>query len=337
MTSENGETPNRKYLVEEYRSRINRVIDYIETNIDKDLSLRELSVIAHFSPFHFHRIFGAMVGETLNDFIQRLRLEKAANRLISNPKNPVTAIALECGFSSPSTFARSFKETFGMTASQWRNGGYFSHSKNGKQDSKDGKEAGNFRQDFDVYPRYTQGNNELNWRVEMKNGTLIAEVEVKDMPEMHVAYVRHIGPYKGDVELFGRLFNRLMTWAGPRGLLRFPETKMMCVYHDDPEITDESKLRTDVCITVSEDTEVDGEVGKMVIPAGKYAIAHFEITPDRYQDAWNAVYSGWLPESGYQPSDEPAEGLCYELYRGSPDQHPEGKHMVDICIPVKPL
>lgn len=333
MAAANGETPNRKYLVEEYRSRINRVIDHIETNIDKDLSLRELSAIAHFSPFHFHRIFGAMVGETLNDFIQRLRLEKAAAKLISNPKNPVTAIALECGFSSPSTFARSFKDTFGMTASQWRSGGYLRHGKNGKQDSKDGKEVGNFRQDFDVYPQYTQGNNELNWRVEMKNGTLKAEVGVRDMPEMHVAYVRHIGPYKGDEELFGNLFNRLMTWAGPRGLLRFPETKIMCVYHDDPDITDESKLRTDACITVPEDTEVDGEIGKTAIPAGKYAIAHFEITPDRYQDAWNAVYSGWLPESGYQPADGPG----YELYYGTPDQHPEGKHVVDICIPVKPL
>jgi AraC family transcriptional regulator len=56
----NGENPNRKYLIEEYRSRINRVIDYIEANIDRDLSLPELAEVAHFSPFHFHRIFRAM-------------------------------------------------------------------------------------------------------------------------------------------------------------------------------------------------------------------------------------------------------------------------------------
>jgi AraC family transcriptional regulator len=108
---------------------------------------------------------------------------------------------------------------------------------------------------------------------------------------------------------------------------------MMAIYYDDPEVTDESKLRTDVCITVPADTKVDGEIGKTVIPAGKYAMAHFEINVDQYQDAWNTVFSGWLPESGYQPADGPT----YELYTGSPAEHPEGKCVVDICIPVKPL
>ena len=171
------------------------------------------------------------------------------------------------------------------------------------------------------------------WRIEMKKKEIQTNVKVKDMPEIHVAYVRHIGPYKGDQELFARLFNKLMAWAGPRGLLRFPETKVMAVYYDNPDIGDESKLRTDACITVPEDTQPEGEIGKTTIPAGKYAIAHFEITVDQYQDAWNAVYGGWLPESGYQPEDGP----CYELYLNDPKEHPEGKHIVDICVPVKPL
>ena len=100
---------NRKYLAEEYSARINRVIDYIEENISHSLSLTELSNVAHFSPFHFHRIFSGMVGETLNTFIQRIRLEKAATKLILNPKKAVTEIALECGFSSSPSFARAFR------------------------------------------------------------------------------------------------------------------------------------------------------------------------------------------------------------------------------------
>ena len=167
----------------------------------------------------------------------------------------------------------------------------------------------------------------------MKNEDIQTQVEVRDMPEMHVAYVRHIGPYKGDQELFARLFNKLMAWAGPRGLLRFPETKVLTIYYDNPDITDESKLRTDACITVPADTQVDGEIGKTTIPAGKYAVAHFEIMPDQYQDAWNAVYGGWLPQSGYQPEDGP----CYELYGSEMGADPKGKHIVDICLPVKPM
>lgn len=122
---------------------------------------------------------------------------------------------------------------------------------------------------------------------------LEARVEVKDMPEMYMAYLRHIGPYKGDTELFARLIDKLMKWAGPRGLVRFPETQMLTLYYDDLNITDESKLRMDVCITVPPDTPVDGEIGKTTIRAGKYAIAHFEIGADEYGDAWNAIFDGW--------------------------------------------
>lgn len=323
----------QRYLRESYIERINRVIDYIEANIDRDLSLLELADVAHFSPFHFHRIFNAMVGETLNGFIQRIRIEKAAAGLIGNPKKSVTEIAFEYGFSGSSTFARAFKETFGMSATEWRSGGHFRFSNNSKIESNESKTISNIHQDLDIYPHYTPGTQQQIWRIDMKSKQIQTNVEVKEIPEFHVAYVRHIGPYKGDQELFARLFNRLASWAGPRGLLRFPETKILCIYHDNPDITDESKLRTDCCISVPEDTNVEGEIGKMTIPAGKYAIAHFEIDPDRFQDAWDAVYGGWLPESGYQPAD----GLCYELCIGDPKQHPEGKFVVDICIPVKPL
>jgi AraC family transcriptional regulator len=305
----------------------------MEDNISKDLSLTELADVAHFSPFHFHRIFRGMVGETLNDFIQRIRVEKAAAKLVLNPRKPITDMAFECGFSSPSAFARSFRETYDMSASDWRSGGHLQHGKNSEAKGKDRQSVSNIGKDFAVSLYYDQDTNSQLWRVRMKNKEIQANVEAKDMPELHVAYIRHIGPYKGDQELFGRLFNKLMSWAGPRGLLRFPETKVMTIYHDNPDITDESRLRTDACITVPEDTQVEGEIGKARIPAGKYAAAHFEITPDQYQDAWNAVYGGWLPESGYQPQDGP----CYELYLNDPKQHPEGKHVVDICIPVKPL
>jgi AraC family transcriptional regulator len=327
----------QKYLLEEYIARINRVIDYIEMNISKELSLEELAVVAHFSPFHFHRIFSAMVGETLNSYIKRLRIEKAATMLIQSTRKSITEIAFECGFSSSSAFARMFQEAYHMNASEWRAGGHLSISKSSKKKSKEEKQVSNVRQEFIIRSLYTNTITKQMWRVEMKaneaNKKLITSVEVKDVPEMHVAYIRHIGPYAGDEQLFSKLFNKLCAWAGPRGLLHFPETKFLTIYHDNPDITDENKLRTDVCITIPPEAQVDGETGKAVSPAGKYAVAHFEISPDQYGDAWNALYGGWLPESGYQPDDRP----CFELYLNDPKQHPEGKHIVDIYAPVKPI
>ena len=115
MDAPNG--PNRSRLRAEYHSRINRVFDYIEANLGGDLALTTLADVAAFSPYHFHRIFRAMVGETLGHFIGRLRVEKAAALLLNNMRTPVTEIALGCGFSSSTTFARAFRERFGMSAS----------------------------------------------------------------------------------------------------------------------------------------------------------------------------------------------------------------------------
>ncbi len=168
---------------------------------------------------------------------------------------------------------------------------------------------------------------------DLNNVKIDAQVEVKDLPELDVAYVRHIGPYKGDNQLFDDLFTKLMTWAGPRGLLSSPDTKVLSVYHDNPEITDEDKLRVSACISVPADTAVDGEIGKMKIPGGKFAVAGFELNPDEFEQAWTMVFGGWLPESGYQPDDR----LSYEICHNDPKEHPENKHIVDICVPVKPL
>ncbi len=311
----------------EYLSRINRVIDYIDANIDKDFSLKTLAEIACFSRFHFHRIFQAIVGETLNQFIQRVRIEKAAVQLITNPKKSITEIAFDCGFSGSATFARAFRDSFQMSASQWR-------SKECLQNRKICKTNRKIRKDFDVSSFYIdhETKNPI-WRIKMKDKKNI-QIEVKEMSEFQVAYIRHIGPYKGDSELFENLFDKLMKWAGPRGLLRFPETKVMAVYHDDPQITDEDKLRTSACITVPKDTAVEGEVGNMIIPGGKFAVARCELAgSEAYEEAWNMVFGGWLPESGYQPDDR----LCYEIYQNDPKEHPEGIHIVDICVPVKPL
>ena len=130
------EDARRRALRAEYAGRINRVIDHIEANLAGDLTLETLAGVAAFSPFHFHRIFRAMVGETLSAFIRRRRVEKAASLLLANPARPVTQVALECGFSTPAAFARVFKESFGSSATEWVRGAGRRVSKNGQTESK---------------------------------------------------------------------------------------------------------------------------------------------------------------------------------------------------------
>lgn len=81
------------------------------------------------------------------------------------------------------------------------------------------------------------------------------------------------------------------------------------------------------------DTAVEGEIGKMLIPAGKYALSRFELSDKEYQEAWDWVFGVWFPESVYVPDDRSS----FEMYHNDPNTHPEGKAIVDICILVKPL
>jgi AraC family transcriptional regulator len=112
----------------EYVQRIDRVIDYFRGNLHRPVKLPELAHVACFSEFHFHRIFRAVSGETLNGFTNRLRLEKAA-RLLRYSEQSLTDIALDCGFSSSATFSRAFRSVYDTSPSQFRKSGEIKKSK----------------------------------------------------------------------------------------------------------------------------------------------------------------------------------------------------------------
>jgi AraC family transcriptional regulator len=308
--------PENKYQ-KEYIFRINKVTDYIDSNLDKTLNLETLAEIANFSPFHFHRIFTVFTGETLNAFVKRLRVEKAARLLLIDSDNPINDIAYNCGYSSNSVFSREFKKYFKISAKDYRVKMKNELSKIGQQESKNSKLSDNSNN----YIRIVELTNK--WRELMKTN-----IEIKDLPALDLIYCRHIGQFNQ----IGSVFEKLFKWAGPRGLLNFPKTKTVTVYHDDPNVTDIEKVRQSACITIDKEVKPEGEIGKMNIPAGKYAVGYFEIDETEFEQAWNAMCI-WVSESGYQPAD----GNPYELYHQDPAHHPENKFVLDICIPVKVL
>ena len=307
---------------QEYIARINGIMEYIEQHIDQPIKLDVMAQIAHFSPFHFHRIFTVMVGETPANFLQRIRIEKAAQQLKDSPSKVIGDIAYSCGFSSVSLFSRTFRKHFGVSAKEYRqlekpllvkDGVYF--SKMGQQLSKKSK--------LFVIQNEEFCTNKLKQLIIMET-----EVIVKEMPELQVIYCRHTGAFNQ----IGQAYGKLMQFAGPRGLLGSPSAKTLTVYHDDPSVTEIDKMRQSACLIVNSDVKVEGEIGKMTVPAGKYAVGHFEIVETQFEQAWNTMCL-WLTESGY----EPGEGYNYELYYNDHSQHPERKFILDICIPLKRL
>jgi AraC family transcriptional regulator len=316
----------------EYLARVHRVMDHIERHLGDRLTLDELAAVANFSPFHFHRVFTACSGETLYQFILRLRLERAASMIAHGDEQSLTAIALDLGFGSSAAFARAFRAAFGTSASAWRH----QIRKNRQTVGKDRQD----RQDADPYTPYdgatAWGGGPLTGRRVMSATTMpvkeASSVRIEVLKPTTVAYVRHTGPYAGDSALFGRLFGQVCQWAGPRGLLGH-SAKFLTIYHDNPEITAEDKLRISACVTVPAGTRAEGPVGVMELEAGTYAVASFTLDPAEYGAAWNWLMGTWLPSSGYQPDDR----YCFELMLNDPGGHPEHKHVVEIWEPVRPV
>src|SRR5262245_26897366 len=112
-----------------YEERVNRVLDYVAQHLDGDLSLKKLARVSHFSSFHFHRIFQSITGETVNSFVRRARLERAAQLMKAAPARRITDIALEVGFAGLAEFSRAFKAHFGINASAWDRRGPLEKSK----------------------------------------------------------------------------------------------------------------------------------------------------------------------------------------------------------------
>lgn len=302
----------------EYAARINRVQDYIEQHLAGDLSLDHLAGVSGFSKFHFHRIFRAMTGETLLAYINRLRMEKAISLLLKNRRMSITQIGLKLGYSETAVFSRAVKRHFGMSATEIRG----SFRKNRQPDSKNG-------QSLFFKSAYTERiTNHLEDVMSVN-----ANIEVKTVDEIQAVYLRYQGPYEGFAPKFQEMLGRLYQWAGARELLD-DRSVPFTIYHDNYEFTDSDNLRTSVCLVVSKDVKTDGDIGKITIPSGMYAIGHYAIKePDEHAQAWDYLYGQWLPNSGYQPDD----GYFFDMYLNDPNTHPEKIHLIDLYIPVKPL
>jgi AraC family transcriptional regulator len=296
----------------EYAARMNRVVDHIQLHLADPLDLEQLAAVACFSPFHFHRLFHAWMGETLQAFIHRLRLERAAQLLVFNRLTSISEIAMECGFSSASAFARAFKASYGVSASDWRKRKICQTNRKPWKADEEGSMG------------FSKRENPMN------NVTL--DVQVRRLAPATIAYLRHVGPYKGDTALFRRLFEQLFAWAGPRGFMG-SETSYLSLFQDNPNLTPAAKQRMEVALTVPEGTAGTGAIGIRTTDGGLYATARVRVRIEEYAVQWDALVADWLPGSGYQPDHRPA----MEFYLNDPATDPEGKYHVEICLPIRPL
>jgi len=273
---------------------------YIQDRLGEDLSLEELAEVACFSPFHFHRIFRGMVGESVKEYIRRLQVERAAQELRHSNRS-IQDISMNAGYENQGSFTRIFSTIFGISPLDYRK-----QFRNGQKDKP--------------------GQKKYVLSIQRPGGENM-EVTIKEFDEMTVAFVRHTGPYR-DV---GSAWEKLCCDRQVR-IMSGPDSLAIGICYDDPDVTREDKIRYDACVTVRDDFVPGEGIGKQTIRGGEYAVLIQRGSFDGLLDSYRWIYGEWLPGSGR----EVEAGPSLEIYLTDPDKVAAEDMLTEIRIPLEP-
>jgi AraC family transcriptional regulator len=251
----------------DYAERLERVFRWLADHLDDTLDLARLAEVACLSPYHFHRVYRAMQGETAGDTVRRLRLHRAAVELITG-ELPVTRIARRAGYGSQEAFTRAFKAAYGVPPARYR---------------------------ASFVPIPAAGGKENHMEA-----TVTYEAIIRNTLPIRVAALRHHGAYTS----IGSTFERLMAIAGGQGLIT-PDARSFGIYYDDPSVTPVAALRADACVTIPDGARPAGELEVREIRGGRYAAVQYVGPYAELERPYRWLYGTWLPESGEEPDNAP--------------------------------
>jgi AraC family transcriptional regulator len=259
-----------------YEHQLIKVIEFIGKHLDDKLTLNQLSDVACFSKYHFHRLFTAYTGLSLQQYIRWLRLKRAAHQLIVDKDKTIIEIAINAGFESHEAFTRVFKQVCGTSPSTFR--------------AKSSWHAWE-------KPPYCLP----------QRGKIMMNVVIKNIQARRLAVLEH----RGSPEKVGESINRLVNWAKSQTMSLKPKAGEAFGFgYDDPKTTEPEEFRFDLGITVPEQLKINGDVIEKRLPSGRYAVAIHKGSRDTISDTVYGLYRDWLPKSGEQLGDLPCI-FCY--------------------------
>ena len=302
----------RDGTLHDWHFRVDRALRTLLARLDDPPALEELAAGMASSPFHFHRMFRTLTGETVGHCIRRLRLEHAGS-LLRETGMDITAIALEAGFTSGENLARAFRRTWGMAPSRARRLEAFAwklHSPAGIHYSPD--LAGAERWHFRLHPR----------------GETNMEVKIVSLPAWRLAALEHVGDY-WELPRVCRVFHKE---AGRLGLLQ-KESQFMLTFLDHWDDVPMERKRSCPSITLKPDVALpDGPLALLQAPGGLYACTPHFGSYETIGETWQLWRREWLPTSGWEP--DPVRP-SFEWYQNDPRTLPPELLLTLLCDPVK--
>ncbi len=287
-----------------YRKRLTRVLDYVFHHLDGNLDVNVLADVANMSPYHFHRIYRKMAGETINMTVRRLRLQHAAADLIRTDL-PLTILASKVSYGSVEAFSRAFTKQFGETPSEYRQGRAMHKS--------------------DSMPFVAMlGDTQLEYED-------MYQVEINHINEAQLIGYEHQGSYMN----IGNAFEKLYLYAGSHGLLN-EKSRSIGLYYGDPQTVSENELRAMACVSVdkayldargdSSATHAESDPQLTIIPHGEYATILFKGSYAELQKPYDWFFGQWLEKNEKELADFPP----FEEYLNDPKSTPPAELLTRI-------
>ena len=291
----------------QYRKRLAAVVSFIDEHLDEELSLEVLSEVSDFSRYHFLRQFTASFGISPHKFVRLRRMKRASFRLAYRAEHSIMEIALDSGYDGPEAFARSFKQIFGQTPSEFR-----------------------------AYPDWQRWNRVYDGFCEktkfeedskMVKPDLSETVRVVDVEEQKVGLLMH----RGDPGHLGDTIRQFISWRKSAGL-HPSKSATFNIFYDDPEETPASEFRMGLCAATREAiADNDFGVEDFLIPAGRRAVIRHVGSDLGLGSSIRKLYRDWLPASGESPGDFPLYCQRVNLF----PEVPEHEAIVDIYLPLR--
>ena len=285
---------------ETHRARINLAINYVANNPLRPHTIEQLAEVSHYSKYHFHRIFRALSGESVQEMVSRVRLESAAATLIYKSNRPVTRIAIDHGYSSGANFTKAFTKHFGYSPSVYRN-----ENPRNRKNSKIGKNSS----------AHIINNNQLS-----------KEVITVHRPEIELAYLRCSGGFIQ--KKISAMYRELLQWVEDRECVATP-SRSIGITWSDSHIVDVENWIYDACIAVQLGTNGEGPVGVQTLSGGLVAQFQIELEHgDSYNLSpyWDWFVGHWFVSSGYELRASPS----YEWYVET-----DHSFIVRLCLPLE--
>jgi AraC family transcriptional regulator len=281
-----------------YHERIDRVVGYLSEQVQNSPSLTALAEVAAISPFHFHRVYRAVTGETPSMTLRRLKLTKACVLLRDTSKS-ITEIAFDAGYESSQSFAKAFRAAIGSSPSEIRSA------------PKALEEViGDLSQ-----PRENSNADFSN-----------IEIKISSIDPITVVAARHHGPHKGLFQSYGELFAHAqkLGWVENfQGIYGIPI--------DDRREMDADVCRFDCCFDFGPTTRATAPYRDEVLGGGLYAVMRHVGHYDELEEKYDYLYDAWLDKSAYQLREAP----IFNHYLQDPESVPPEEWETDIYLPIQ--